>query len=186
MDESSGGNGQTASPLPGSLDRARDSDLVGRFAHPWTRRLILALMALVPCAALLNVFGQDPSAESAQGGGATLTLEAPSTLRGGLIFQTRIEIRADDGAIAKPTLVLSEGWLDSITLNALSPEPAEQEGEGHRVTWEFSPLEAGESITVWAEWQVNPNRVGTASGNLELRDGDQQLTTLDRTVRFFP
>lgn len=186
MEGSSANPQQSAPTLPGALDHSRDSDLVGRHVDPWVRRAILALLSLLVVAALLNIFGQQPVRESATGGGAALSLEAPTGLRGGLIFQTRIEIEASEGAIAQPTLLLSDGWFDSVTLNAISPEPTEQQGEAGGVAWQFGPLAAGESFTVWAEWQVNPSRIGNGNHDLELRDGDRPLTSIDHTIRFFP
>jgi hypothetical protein len=177
---------QPVPTLPGALDHSRDSDLSGRHAHPWIRRVILALLCLLVLAALLNLFGQEPVRETARGGGATLGLEAPTALRGGLVFQTRVEIEATDRAIGQPTLFLSDGWFDSVTLNAISPEPTGQKGEADGVTWQFGPLAAGDSFTVWAEWQVNPSRVGSGRHRLELRDGELPLTSINHSIRSFP
>lgn len=182
------GKRRAAAPLPGNLDREKHLDLADREIDPWIRRLIVLGIALIPVAALLGAFGQRPSTETAHvtAGSASLTLDAPTRLRGGLIFQAKIQVEAGDRPISEPVLALADGWLDSVTLNAISPLPTDESSSDDTVLWTYDRLEAGENLTIWTQWQVNPTRVGTGDGNLELRDGDQHLAGLDRTVLFFP
>lgn len=179
--------------LPGTLDRDLHSKLKGRDLDPWVRRLALLAMAAIPLAALLGAFGQRPSTENGQTvvGDAQLRVSVPSHLRGGLVFQARIEVEAGSAGIEEPILSFSDGWLESVTLNAITPEPQEQEpwSEGQRskgALWRYGSLAPGEALTVWTQWQVNPTRVGVADADLELRDGSRTLAVVNRTITYFP
>src|SRR4051812_9069466 len=77
----------------------------------WTRRVVLCVFAAVAVLGLLDVFGQKATGSSASSPRATMALSAPRAVRGGLLFQARVEIRAT-GTIKDPRLVLDEGWFE--------------------------------------------------------------------------
>jgi hypothetical protein len=96
--------------VPSGLSYDRHVSLAGRGAHPLARRAMLAVLGVVAVLAVLDVFGQHPSTSRAAAGFATLEVQSPSVLRGGLIFQTRVTVHART-AIAHPTIVLQRGWF---------------------------------------------------------------------------
>jgi hypothetical protein len=55
---------------------------------------VIALFAVIALLALLDRFGQGTSESATVGPAASLRVLAPGTVRGGLLFQSRIEIRA--------------------------------------------------------------------------------------------
>src|SRR3954454_8984006 len=77
----------------------------------YARRCFMALFAGVAVLGLLNAFGQEASTSTARASGVSLTLSAPERVRGGLFFQSRVEIRARR-RIAHPNLVLDQGWTE--------------------------------------------------------------------------
>jgi hypothetical protein len=79
---------------PEAIDLARDRDLRGRDKGLWIRRALLTLIALVPLLALFNVFGQRPTTAKATAPAATLSVYAPTKLRGGLLWEARFHITA--------------------------------------------------------------------------------------------
>src|SRR3954468_16938017 len=79
----------------------------------WVRRAVLSLFAVIVVLALLDVFGQGTSDSVAPGPAATVRVVAPDTLRGGLLFQTRVEIRVLRD-IELPRIVLDRGWLEGM------------------------------------------------------------------------
>jgi hypothetical protein len=174
----------TAGPKP-SLDRGRDLELRGRGRHALYRRLGLGVLALVVIAALAGVFGQQSTSTEAAGGGAVLSVEAPPHLRGGLLFQARFEVRARR-PLAHPRLVLSPGWMESMTLNTVAPTPASEYSSGEGLSMEFEALPAGQTLIVWTEWQVNPTNVGRRGEDVTLFDDAIRLASVDRTVTVFP
>lgn len=168
-----------------SLDRSLDLELQGRGRHTVYRRLGLAVLALIVVAALFGVFGQESTTTVAAGPAATLSVEAPSRLRGGLLFQARFEIHAKR-RLAHPKLVLSAGWLESMTQNTLVPTPLSENSGPEGLSMGFEELSAGHTLIVWSEWQVNPTNIGRRSEDTTLFDGSTRIATADRTVTVLP
>lgn len=168
-----------------SLDRTRDLELQGRGNHALYRRLGLAVLGLIVLAALLNVFGQDSTTTFAEGSNATLGIEAPAHLRGGLLFQARFEIHAKR-QLAHPRLVLSPGWLDAMTMNTIVPAPVSEGWGADGLSMSFEPLPAGHTLIVWSDWQVNPTNVGRHSEDTTLFDGSTEIASANRAVTVFP
>lgn len=172
--------------LPGGLDRPIDVGLEGRHLDPVLRRAVLTIFALIVLAALAGVFGQRADRSTAASSGASLTLEAPDRLRSGLIFTARIDIEAGPLEITDPRLRLNPGWLDGFTANTLHPEPLRQGSVNGELEFVYPLIEAGDVLTIWTQWQVNPTTNGRFDGGTELLDGDRTLIELDRTVTVFP
>jgi hypothetical protein len=174
-----------ASELPDGLTVERNRDLGGRARHPWYRRSLLGLIALLPILALLNVFGQDPTVSSAHAAAADLQVTAPARLRSGLIFQVRVKVIAHQ-AIEKPQLVFDPGWWESMSLNSLAPNPSSQDNQNGRVVLSYNKLAAGHTLVTWLYFQVNPTNVGKRREDVELDDGSIPITTVDRSLTIFP
>ena len=100
--------------IPDTIVLKRDRDLAKRSKELWFRRVLMGLLFALLIAALLNVFGQRSSTSETVAPAATLTIRSPSTLRSGLIFQTRLrilasqEIRGRRRSCSRPT-----GWKGS-------------------------------------------------------------------------
>jgi hypothetical protein len=170
---------------PGSLDRTRDLELEGRGRHTLYRRLGFGVLGLIVVAALLDVFGQESSTTVAEGDRATLTVDAPARLRGGLLFQARFEIEAKR-RLAHPKLVLSPGWLHAMTLNTVAPTPLSENSGPAGLSMALEELPAGHTLTVWTAWQVNPTNVGRRSEDTTVFDGSTPIASANRTVTVFP
>jgi hypothetical protein len=171
--------------VPEGLDRARDVTLQGRGAHPAIRRVFLSLLGVVSLIALLNVFGQHPQTSRASAGFASLEVQAPSRLRGGLIFQVRITVRAHD-RIAHPTLVMQHGWFESMSLNGIVPDPVSQSSVDGTVRLVLPALAAGHDTTTWIYFQVNPTNVGRRSEGVVLEGAPGQRVAVHRSVTVLP
>ena len=168
-----------------SLDRTRDLELRGRGRHALYRRLGLSVLALVVLAALLGAFGQSSTTTVASGRKAVLSVESPSRLRGGLLFQARFEIQAKR-RLAHPKLVLSPGWLEAMTLNTAAPTPLFENSGSGGLAMGLEPLPAGHTRVVWTDWQVNPTNVGRHREDAALFDGSTRVAVVERTLTVFP
>jgi hypothetical protein len=170
---------------PDGIVLRRHRDLKGRGWHPWARRALLTLVALVLVLALFDVFGQRPSTSRAEAGAATLSVEAPSAVRGGLLFQARIttEARSD---LKDATLVLNQAWLNGLTLNTVEPGPLNEASNDGNLSLELGHLPAGAKYVLYLQYQVNPTTVGLRTLRLELRNGETPVTTITRRLRIFP
>lgn len=171
---------QDATP---TIEELRD----GSRATPgiWARRLFLALLALFAIAALFNAFGQRQAVSRAQGSAASLTVSSPPRVRGGLLYQARIRVRAHR-AIKQPQLVFDQGWFEQTTVNAIEPQPSQEQTDNGRVSLQFDALPAGHELIVWLYFQVNPTNIGRHHTNVVLEDGNTQLADVKRTQLNLP
>jgi hypothetical protein len=157
---------------------------LGRDA-PWLRRVVLVLFAAGLVAVLAGAIGQQPSSSSAGGASARLTLSAPDTVRGGLLFQARVEIHPR-GAIERPRLVLPRGWFEGMQVSSIEPQPTDESGVRGDVILTYGPLAAGESMTVWLQFQVDPTTLGRRPAGVRLLDGAATLATIDHDLTVLP
>ena len=170
---------------PDGIVLRRHRDLQGRRWHPWLRRGLLGLIALVLVLALLDVFGQETSTTRAEAGAATLSVSAPGAVRGGLLFQARIttEVHTD---LRDATLVLNQAWVDGLTVNTIEPSPLNEASRDGNLAFDLGHLPAGSKHVLYLDYQVNPTTVGSRTLRLELQDGETPVTSLERTLRILP
>jgi hypothetical protein len=151
----------------------------------WVRRAVLVVFAFVVALALLNRFGQRPAQRTARAPAATMTLTAPETVRGGLFFQSRLDIRAAQ-AIEHPRIVLARGWVEGMQVNSIEPAPVGEATRDGRVVLSYDALEAGDLLSVWLQFEVNPTNVGRRSYAVELDDAERPVARLLPTIRSLP
>jgi hypothetical protein len=173
-----------ASP-PGHLTLQRNRDLGRHGGEVWTRRAIILILLAIPVAGLLNLFGQAPTSGSTAGPAGSLTVTSPVRIRGGLLYEARIEVRARR-ALAQPKLVLDPGWFESLTLNTKAPEPVQEATQGGRVAYTYDRLAKGALMIVWLQFQANPANWGSQSEDVSLYDGGTRLMTVKRSLFVFP
>ena len=173
------------SDLPRGIDLPRHRDFKGRRRGQVLRHAFLLLLAVFVAAALLNAFGARPSTSEASAPAAMLRVTAPERVRGGLLYQARIEIHARK-PIGAPTLVLDKGWIEEITLNMLEPEPAETTTDAGHLKIRYPPLPPGRTLVVYVGLQANPNDVGSHDQGVALDDADEEIASVDRTQVNFP
>jgi hypothetical protein len=160
-------------------------DLKGRGTHPWVRRSLIALIAVLPLLALLDIFGQQPQRIEAQAPAAALTLSTPTHIRGGLLYQSKINVVARQ-RLAQPKIVLDQGFLNGLTVNTIEPQASQELNRDGRLVLEYDAIAAGERLTVWIQYQVNPTTVGSRTQRIELDDGQTPITTITRHTTSFP
>jgi hypothetical protein len=172
-------------PLPDGLSVDRNLNLRGRSGHVWYRRTLLCLIAVFPMLAVLNVFGQHPTVSTARTSAADLTVTAPTRLRGGLIFQVRVQVTAHR-TITKPQLVFDRGWWESMSVNSIEPNPSNQSTQNGSVVLSYDKLPAGRTLVAWIYFQVNPTNVGERREDVELENGNTTIARVDRSLTIFP
>jgi hypothetical protein len=165
------------------LDRDRQGR--SRQPNPWARRIGLLVLLAFVIAALLNAFGQRATTSSASGPAASLRLNAPDRVRGGLLFEARFDVHAFR-EIRQPLLILDPGWLDGLTQNTSEPQASQERSDNGRIVLQYDPLPAGRKLTVWLHYQVNPTHVGKTQQGVDLWDGTTRLVHLDHSLTSFP
>src|SRR5213075_2688031 len=148
----------------------RHRDLRGRTWHPWVRRVLLAIVALVVILALLGFVGQSPSTTRVDEPAATLAVDVPSAVRGGLLYQARFTVVAHQ-ALTNATLVLNDRWIDGLTVNTIEPGPVNEASRDGSLAFELGHLPAGAKHVLYVDYQVNPTTVGSRTLKVELDDG---------------
>jgi hypothetical protein len=172
--------------LPAEIDLGRHRDFEGRRAGQWIRRGFLTLLLVFILAALANLFGQADATDSASGAAGTLSVKAPSRVRGGITYQGEFVIGATE-AMAAPTLVLDRGWVDQTTVNTIQPEPAASTTDAAGdLKLRFAAMPAGRTLVVYVEFQANPLNVGPHPAGVSLYDGGNLVASIPRTQFDFP
>src|SRR6266480_525042 len=170
---------------PVGIDRARHQDLTGRGHHVWQRRAALVVIAVIPLLGLLNVFGQRTVPGGAQSSAASMLINSPAHVRGGLVFTTEIVITPHQG-MQDVRLYLDSGWFEGMTLNGIAPQPSTESTHGRWQVWDFGKIPAGVAYRVWISWQTNPTTTGRHAQDVALYDGGSKLLAVHRTLTVFP
>lgn len=167
------------------LKRHRDLEGMNRGAI-WVRRSIIALIAVVSALGLANVFGQRPVTIRAVVPEATISVYAPSAIRGGDFMEARFHITARRD-VRNAILKLDPGWAEGMSLNTVEPSPLGQASDNGRLSFQLGHIPAGKSFILFLQLQVNPtNLAWHRPQNVELDDGSRVLARLHRTITVFP
>jgi hypothetical protein len=164
-----------------TLDREPSGITVGL----WVRRAILTVLGVLVLVALLNQYGQRPSPSVARVPAATMRLDAPPRVRGGLFFQSRLEIRAAQ-AIDHPRVVLASGWVEGMQVNSIEPAPVGEASRNGRVVLSYDALKPGDVLRVWLQFEVNPTNVGRRPYAIELDDAERPVARVAPTLTVLP
>jgi hypothetical protein len=165
---------------PGITDRHED---IG--ARPWARWICVAFLAALPVLALLNVFGQHVTTSRASSPVADVSVSTPARLRSGLQASTRVQVVAHS-TIGHLALAFSQGWWDGIGVNSIEPQPSMQTARDGQIVLDMGSLPAGQTMTTWINFNVNPTAVGSRDEDLTVLDGSHTLVRLHRSVTIFP
>lgn len=104
---------------PQGIQIGRHRDLRGREWYGWLRRGLLLIPAAIVVLALANVFGQHPETSTASTSAATMSVFAPTSVRGGLIWEARFDVHAVR-TIRDARLVLDSDWLEANTVYSVT------------------------------------------------------------------
>ena len=169
---------------PLGLDRAQHLELAGRGRQVWGRRAGLLVVFALVVVALVGVFGQRAVITSASSPRASLTVDSPVHVRGGLVFTTEITIHARS-SLHDMQLRLDQGWFEGMIFNGIAPQPSNEDSEDGKVVYDYGSVDPT-TFTIWISWQTNPTNVGTHPQNVALYDGDEELATVQRDLTVFP
>ncbi len=160
---------------PDGIVLERHRDLAGRYSV-WWRRVLLAVVGLFLIAALVDVFGQRPHGSRVATPAATLSVYAPSAIRGGLLWEARFHITAHQD-IEEATLVLDSGWAEGLQINTIEPSPVGEASRDGKLAFDLGHIAAGHSFVLYMEFQTNATNVGRRTANVRLDDGDWSRST---------
>jgi hypothetical protein len=172
--------------VPDGIVLKRHRDLDGMRETLWPRRIILGAVALFAVLGLLNVFGQRPVYASADSPAASLKLNAPDHLRGGLLFSARFHIAAHRD-VKDAVLVLDQGWAESMAVNTIEPSPVGEASRDGKVSLDLGHIPAGQAYVLYMQFQANATNVAwRRAAGVTLYDGTTRLVHIDRKLTIFP
>ena len=171
--------------IPQQIVLKRDRDLEGRGWEIWLRRGFFLLLPLVGLLGLLNLFGQRPGSTTVAANGASMKVYAPARVRSGLLWEARFHITAQRD-LKEATLLLSPGWLEGNTVNTIEPSPVGEASNNGQLSLDLGHIPAGESYLLFMQFQTDPINVGHRDASVTLKDGDQTLFRIHRTITIFP
>jgi hypothetical protein len=160
-------------------------DRAGQNRGLWARRAVIALFCAIAVLSLADRFGQRATESQAASPGARMTLTAPETVRGGLFFQSRVEIHAQR-EIAAPHIVLDRGWVEGMQVNSIEPAPASELSRDGRLVLTYDKLAPGDLLRIWFQFEVNPTNTGRRSYGIELDDEAARVVRLSPTITVLP
>ena len=167
------------------LRRHRDLEGIGR-SGIWARRGILGAIALVSVLGLANVFGQRPATVRVDAPAATVSIYAPTAVRGGDFMEARVHITAKRD-LRNARLLLDPGWAEGLSMNTIQPSPASESSVDGRLAFELGRIPARHSYLLFMQFQVNPTNVAWhRPQNVELLDGTTRLAVLHHSLTVFP
>jgi hypothetical protein len=149
------------------------------------RWALMTLFGVVAALAAIGIFGQRLTESTATAPAAKLRLSAPKVVRGGLFFQSKVEVRALR-AIEHPRLVLDRGWVEQMQFNSTEPQAMSEAGRDGRVVLSYDGLDQGDLLVVWTQFQVNPTNLGHRSYAVELDDGDEPIARVNPSITVLP
>jgi hypothetical protein len=163
----------------------RHRDLVGRRKAIWGRRSLIAILGAFLIAGLAGTFGQRPDSLVGRSRAATLELQVPSRLRGGLLYEARFTIRAHR-TLTAAALQLSPGWAEGMQINTIEPSPVSETSNDGQIVLTLGKIPAGKVHILFMQFQVDPTNVGSRPAGAALYDGSRRLLQVDRRVTVFP
>ena len=172
--------------LPDGIVLKHHRDLEGMRQTLWPRRFILGAIAVFAVLGLLNVFGQRPVNASVETAAATLKLNAPDHLRGGLLFSARLHLTAHRD-LKDAVLVLDQGWAEGMAINTIEPSPVGEASRDGKLSLDLGHIPAGRSYVLYMQFQANAtNLAWRRPAGVTLLDGSTRLLHIDRKVTVYP
>ena len=110
---------------------------------------------------------------------------SPAHLRGGLLYQGRIVVEARE-TIDKPVIELAPGWIEQMQVNTVAPSPDSEVSRDGKWSLEYARLAAGDRLTVWMQFGINPTGAGRRDQSVRLLDGDEPIAEVERRVTVYP
>ena len=116
---------------------------------------------------------------------ATLSVYAPTRLRGGLLWEARFHITAHQ-ELKNAILELGTGWAEGMSINTIEPSPTGEASDNGKLEFTLGHIPKDQSFILYTQFQVNPTTVGHRSRSTWLYDGETELAAVHQKVTIFP
>lgn len=163
-----------------------EANIRSRGWHRHANPAALILLTLLLGAALLGLFGGHPNpVQVIETPEARVTLNFPRTLRNGEFFEMRANVVAKR-PIGDAVLAISTDYWRDLTVNTMIPAATEEKSSAGEYRFSWGPLEAGETLTVKIDGQVNPPLFRGTAGHVAIMDGERTLGRAAMQLKVWP
>jgi hypothetical protein len=169
-------------PIQPTLERSDRGDAIG----VWLRRAGMCVLLAVIVVALFNVVGQRAGNATVRSSVADLSVRAPSRVRPGLLYQTKVIITAHE-RLSHASLRLGSGWIDGLTLNTEEPGAStETSGPNGSLVLSLGQLAAGQTFVQYLDYQVNPTSISSRSQTVAVISDGAVVVSLNHELTVIP
>lgn len=152
----------------------------------WANAIVLMLLGAIVALGLSGALGgRNGEVLALTAPEATLAVETRPTLRNGEFFETRLRVSAAR-PVGDVVIAISPGVWRDMTINSFIPAPAEEKAEDGAFAFSFGPLDAGKTLDIKIDGQINPASLGGTAGTIALRDGERTLAERPLAIRVLP
>jgi hypothetical protein len=145
----------------------------------------VAILAAISILGLFNVFGQCSRTTVDHAATATLSVDGPTRVRGGLVFTSEVVFTAEV-PISNARIFLARGWFQGMSVNTIEPSPVTQSSNGPWIVLAFGRMPAHRQFHLWLSLQTNPTNVGSHDQTVALYDGAASIALVHRSLFVFP
>ena len=155
----------------------------------WRRRAnllsLLVLGALMALAMTGLLAGARTPERAADFGSARLGVTVPGILRNGEFFEMRVDVAARDAITDLRVAVPLTLWRD-MTINTMMPAPSEEGFANGAFRFTYGKLDAGKTLAIKIDGQINPPLTLGTRGDVAIYDGDRRIGAVPITIRVLP
>lgn len=155
----------------------------------WDRHaspISILILGGILLAAWLGVTGGQPSPpRAADFGDARLIVKTPTTIRNGEFFETDITLIAK-APIEDAVIAVSPALWHDMTVNTMIPAAAGESFEDGRFHFSYGRLDAGDSLHVKIDGQINPPLFAGTEGEITVLDGDRRIGAMPLRIKVRP
>lgn len=152
------------------------------YATPVSFAILATLLGL----ALLGVLGGRSAKSSiADFQAIRLSVQFPSVLRSGELFETIITIETRQ-ALENVTISIQPSLWQHMTINTMLPTASEESYGVGGIRFAYGNLAAGETLQVKLDGQINPSLIAGNRGSVGVYDGDRYLGDVSLSYTVLP
>ncbi|KHJ55059.1 hypothetical protein LA66_11030 [Aureimonas altamirensis] len=129
--------------------------------------------------------GRMPPPLVTEGPVARMAVSAPSIVRSGLFFEVTIDVTAERD-IEDVVIAVEPDLWSRQTQNSMIPAAADETYGDGGFRYSYGPLDAGASLHVKADFQINPDLMWGTSGVVRLYDGQRELLRQPLELKVWP
>ncbi len=146
---------------------------------------LFLLGALLLLGSVFGLFGAE-ARQTHDGDGAILTIDAPTRVRTGQIYEMVFTLQAERSIEELVLLVEPQVWR-GVTINTFMPSAREPRFEDGSFAFRYGPLAAGERFLVKIAAQVDPDHPPSANeGRIAVQDGARELVAARYRMEVLP